>query len=89
MINRGKRRKIWSEVNPDKNLNKNLQSFLVISPVQQEVVLSHKLLKYVYKQQNPFRIKEENRNHLIHPTFCHIDQTFQESLIQYKIHILE
>ena len=28
--------------------------------MQQEVVLSHKLLEHVYEQQNPFRLKEDN-----------------------------
>ena len=28
--------------------------------MQQEIVLSHKLLEHVYEQQNPFRLKEDN-----------------------------
>ena len=40
---RGKRRKTLNEVKPVKNKNKNLQSFLEISPVQNEVFPSHKL----------------------------------------------
>ena len=32
----------------------------MISPVQQEVVLSHKLLEHVYGQESPFRLKEDN-----------------------------
>ena len=43
VINRGKRSKTPSEVKPVKNINKNLQSFLDISPVQKEVLPSHKL----------------------------------------------
>ena len=82
MINRGKRRKKRNEVKPDKNLNKNLQSFLMISPLQQEVVVSQKLLEHVYEQQNPFRLKDDNCNHLSHPISFHIDQEFLESLIQ-------
>ena len=42
VIDRGKRIKTLSEVKPVKNLSKNLQSFLELSPVQKEV-LSHKL----------------------------------------------
>ena len=28
--------------------------------MQQEVVLSHKLLEHVYEQENPFRLKEDS-----------------------------
>ena len=62
--------------------------------MQQEAVLSKKLLEHLYEQQNPFRLKEDkalqrkSRNHLSHPSSFHIDQEFQESLIQWKIHIL-
>ena len=38
MIDRGKRSKTLSEVKPVKNVSKNLQSFLDISPVQNEVL---------------------------------------------------
>ena len=41
--------KTLSEVKPIENLNKNLQSFLEISPVQKEVLLSHKLQDHVYE----------------------------------------
>ena len=43
VIERGKRSKILSEVKPVQNMSKNLQSFLGISPVQNEFFLSHKL----------------------------------------------
>ena len=43
VINRGKKGKTLSEVEPAENINKNLQSFLEISPMQNEVLLSHKL----------------------------------------------
>ena len=43
VINRGKRSKTLSEVKPVENINKNLQSFPEISPVQKEVLLSNKL----------------------------------------------
>ena len=43
VINRGKRNKTLSEVKSVKNMSKNLQSFLDISPVQKEVVPAHKL----------------------------------------------
>ena len=55
-----KKKEDTNEVKPDKNLNKNSQSLIVISLVQQEVVLSHKLLENVYEQENPFRLKEDN-----------------------------
>ena len=50
MIDRGKRSKTRSEVKPVKNTSKNLQSFLEISPMQNEVALSHKLQDHVYEQ---------------------------------------
>ena len=37
----------WSK--PVENMNKNLQSFLEIIPVQKGVLLSHKLWDYVYE----------------------------------------
>ena len=43
VIDRGKRSKTLSEVKLVENINKNLQSFLEISPVQKEVLLSYKL----------------------------------------------
>ena len=49
VINRGKRSKTLSEVKPATNINKNLQSFLEISPMQKEVLLSHKLLDHAYE----------------------------------------
>ena len=39
MIDRGKRSKTLSEVKPVGNISKNQQSFVVISPVQKEVLL--------------------------------------------------
>ena len=42
MIDRGKRSKTLTEVKPVENINKNLQSFSEITPVQKEVLLSHK-----------------------------------------------
>ena len=39
VIDRGKRIKTVNEVKPVKNISKNLQSFLEISPVQKEVLL--------------------------------------------------
>ena len=43
VIDRGKRSKSLNEVKPVKNISKNLQSFLEISPVQKEDLPSHKL----------------------------------------------
>ena len=43
VIDRGKRSKTLSEVKQVENISKNLQSFLEISPVQKEVLPSHKL----------------------------------------------
>ena len=43
MIDRGKRSKTLSEVRLVENISKNLQSFLEISLVQKENLLSHKL----------------------------------------------
>ena len=43
VIDRGKRSKTLSEIKLVKNISKNLQSFLEISPVQKEDLTSHKL----------------------------------------------
>ena len=60
VTDRGKSSKTLSEVKPFENINKNLQGFLEISPVQKEVLLSHKLRDHVYEYQNPFELKEGN-----------------------------
>ena len=44
VIDRGKRSKTLREIKPVENVSKNLQSFLEVSPVQKEVLLSYKLL---------------------------------------------
>ena len=49
VIDRGKRIKTLSDVKPVKNISKNLQSFLEISPVQKEVLPLHKLQDQVYE----------------------------------------
>ena len=49
VIDRGKKSKTLSGVKPVKNISKNLQSFLEISPVQKEVLLSHKLQDHAYE----------------------------------------
>ena len=49
VIDRGKRSKTLSEVKPVGNINKNLQSFLEISSVEKDVLLSHKLRDYAYE----------------------------------------
>ena len=92
VIDRGKRSKRLSEVKPVENINKNLQSFLEISPMQKEVLLSHKLRDHAYEYQNLFELKEDNlsqrncQNQLSHPGLSHTEQECQESLIQGKIH---
>ena len=49
MINRAKRSKRLSEVKQVENVIKNLQSFLDISPVQKEVLPSHKLRDHAHE----------------------------------------
>ena len=49
VINRGKRSKTLSVVKPVENISKNLQSFLEISPMQKEVLPSHKLQDHAYE----------------------------------------
>ena len=49
VINREKRSKTLSEVKPVENISKNLQSFLEVSPVQKEVLLSNKLRDHAYQ----------------------------------------
>ena len=92
VVNRGKRSKTLSEVKPVKNINKNLQSFPEISPMQKEVLFSHKPRDHAYEYQNPFELKEDNlsqrncQNQLSHPGLSYTEQECQESLIQGKIH---
>ena len=43
MIDRGKRSKTLSEAKQAENISNNPQSFLEITPLQKEVLLSHKL----------------------------------------------
>ena len=92
VIDRGKRSKTLSEVKPVENINKNLESFLEISNVQKEVLLSHKLQDHAYEYQNPSELKENNlsgrncQNQLSHPGLSHIEKECQERLIQGKIH---
>ena len=80
VIDRGKRSKTLSEVKPVENINKNLQSFLEISPMQKEVLLSHKLRDHAYEYQNPFELKEDNlsqrncQSQLSHPSLSHTEQ---------------
>ena len=52
VIDRGKRSNTLSKVKLVKlvkNISKNLQSFLDISPMQREVLLSHKREDYAYE----------------------------------------
>ena len=49
VTDRGKRSKILSEVKPVENISKNLQDLLEMSPVQKEVLLSHKLKDHAYE----------------------------------------
>ena len=90
MINRGKRSNSLSE--SQSKTNKNLQSFLEISTVQKEVLLSHKMRDHACEYQNPFELKEDNlslrncQNQLSHPGLSHTEQECQEGLIQAKIH---
>ena len=49
VINRGKRNKTLSEVKLIENISKNPQSFLEITPMQKEVLLSHKLEDHAHE----------------------------------------
>ena len=49
VIDRRKRSKTLSEVKSVENIRKNLQSFLEISLVQKEALLSHKLEDHAYE----------------------------------------
>ena len=49
VISRGKRSKALSEVKLVENIIKNMQSFLEISPMQKEVLLSYKLQDHAYE----------------------------------------
>ena len=58
---REKRSKTLSEVKPVKNISKNLQSSLELSPVKKEVCPSHKLQDHAYGYYNPFRLKAHSQ----------------------------
>ena len=49
VINRLKRSKTLSEVKPVENISKNFKSFLEISSMQKEVLLSHKPGEHAYE----------------------------------------
>ena len=49
VVDRGKRSKTLSEIKLIKNVSKNPQSFLEISPMQKEALLSHKLQDHAYE----------------------------------------
>ena len=91
VMDRGKRSETLSEVKPVKNIIKNLQSFLEISPVQKEVLHSHKPWDLAYEHKNPFGSKEDNlslkncQNELSHPGLPHTERECPESLIEEKI----
>ena len=85
VIDRGKRTKTLTEVMPVQNISKNLQSFLEITPVQKEVLLSQKLEDHDAYEDNTSR--RNGRNQLSHPSLSHIEQECQESLIQGEIHV--
>ena len=59
MINRGTGSKTLSEVKLVENISKNLENFLKISPMEKEVLPSHKLRDHAYEYQNPFGLKED------------------------------
>ena len=63
VINRGKRSKTLSEVKLFKNIIKNLQSFLEITPMQKEVLLSPKLLNMLMSMF--FGLKGDNTLQII------------------------
>ena len=49
VIDRGKRSKTLSKVKPVENISKNSESFVEVSLVEKEVLLSHKLQDPVYE----------------------------------------
>ena len=93
VTDRGQGSHTLSEVKPVEIISQNLQSFLGISPAQNEVFLSHKLQDHAYEQNNLFKLKEDNasqinfENQLSQPSLLHIEQEYQGSLIQERIHI--
>ena len=80
VIDRGKTSKTLSEVKPVKDISKNLQSFLEITPVLKEFLLPHKLRDHAYEYWNLFGLKKDNlsqrncQNQLSHPGLSHIEQ---------------
>ena len=59
MIDRRKSVKTLSEVKSVENTGKNLQRFLEISQVQNEVLPLHKLRDHEYEYYNPFGLKAD------------------------------
>ena len=49
MIGRGETSKTLNDAKPAQNINKNFQSFLKVSPIEKEFLLSHKLQDYAYE----------------------------------------
>ena len=76
-----------SEVKPVENTNKNLQSLLEVSPVQKEVLPSHKLQEHAYEYQIPFGLKEDElsqrncQNQLRPKRLSHTEQEHLENMI--------
>ena len=91
MIDRRKRSKALNEVKPVENISRSPQIFLEICPMEKEALPSNKLQDLGYEEQNPFRLNKDNpskrncQNQSSHPSFSHIEQECQESLIQGKI----
>ena len=60
--------------------------------MQKQDLLSHKLRDHAQEYYNPFGLKKDNlsqrncQNQLSHPGLSHIEQEYQESFIQGKIH---
>ena len=92
MMDRGKRSKTLREVKLVKNIGKNPQSFLEISPVQKKVLLLYKLQDHTYELWNHFGLKEDNPSEKLQESFesfkliSHRARMSGE-LIQGKIHI--
>ena len=82
MFNSVKKSKALNEVEPVKNINKNLKSFLEISPVQKEILSLHKLQNHA-QEQHSFGLKEDNppqgncHNQFNHQSLSHIEQEYQ------------
>ena len=76
MIDRAKRSKTLCEVKPVKNISKNLQSFLEISPTQNEVLTSHLNIHSIAGKFDQLKLMVKYKVDMLVLTETKIDSSF-------------